>query len=153
MFRYVSSVLCWQFLQKRIIAILCFAKQLRIIIFLLIIVNLKFLCFFFQDNLIVGIGSGSTVVYAVERLAERVQQENLHLKCVPTSFQARQLILKHNLVLGDLEQFPKVCTWIMLCFWRSDKVIYSIQDQMLMYSMFSNQQFSKNMPFLILFQK
>ncbi|KAI5706667.1 hypothetical protein M8J75_010282 [Diaphorina citri] len=39
------------------------------------------------NNTAVGIGSGSTVVYAVDRLA-------------------RQLILKNNMVLGDLETHP-----------------------------------------------
>ena len=37
---------------------------------------------------VVGIGSGSTIVYAVEKLAELVKQGNLvGIKCVPTSFQ------------------------------------------------------------------
>lgn len=42
---------------------------------------------FIQDNSVVGIGSGSTIVYAVERLSERVKKEGLKLVCVPTSFQ------------------------------------------------------------------
>ena len=58
----------------------------------------------------VGIGSGSTIVFAVERLAERVRDEKLNVKCVPTSFQARQLILQHGLNLSDLEQTPEVST-------------------------------------------
>jgi len=57
---------------------------------------------------VVGIGSGSTVVYAVERIAERAKSENLQLVCIPTSFQARQLIIKHNLVLGDLDRYPDI---------------------------------------------
>lgn len=56
----------------------------------------------------VGIGSGSTIVYAVERLSERIRNENLQIKCVPTSFQARQLILENGLYLSDLEQTPEV---------------------------------------------
>ncbi|XP_071946922.1 ribose-5-phosphate isomerase-like [Antedon mediterranea] len=59
-----------------------------------------------KDKQIVGIGSGSTIVYAVERLAERVKKENLTLQCVPTSFQARQLIINNNLNLSDLEKTP-----------------------------------------------
>lgn len=58
-----------------------------------------------RNNFIVGIGSGSTIVYAVERLAEK---EGLNVTCVPTSFQARQLIIEHNLKLGDLETHPKL---------------------------------------------
>ncbi|XP_045607844.1 ribose-5-phosphate isomerase [Procambarus clarkii] len=56
----------------------------------------------------VGIGSGSTVVYAVERLAQRVHKEGLKVLCVPTSFQARQLIINHDLELSDLEITPQL---------------------------------------------
>ena len=39
---------------------------------------------------VVGIGSGSTIVYAVEKLAELVKKGNLvGIKCVPTSFQVK----------------------------------------------------------------
>lgn len=61
-----------------------------------------------KNNTVVGVGSGSTVVYAVQRLAERVKTEKLKLVCIPTSFQARQLIIDNGLVLGDLEQHPKI---------------------------------------------
>lgn len=54
----------------------------------------------------VGIGSGSTIIFAVDRLSQRVKCENLRVKCVPTSFQARQLILQHHLPLTDLEVDP-----------------------------------------------
>lgn len=54
----------------------------------------------------IGIGSGSTIVFAVERIAQRVKNEGLELKCVPTSFQARQLILDNLLYLTDLEVNP-----------------------------------------------
>ena len=55
------------------------------------------------ETKVVGVGSGSTIVFAVQRLAERVKEEGLDIRCVPTSFQARQLILEHGLVLSDLE--------------------------------------------------
>lgn len=59
-----------------------------------------------KDNLIVGIGSGSTIVYAVNRLVERVKTEKLNIVCIPTSFQAKQLILQNHLTLGELETYP-----------------------------------------------
>ncbi|WAR22227.1 RPIA-like protein [Mya arenaria] len=40
-----------------------------------------------KDQQIVGIGSGTTVVSAVQRIVERVKAENLKLICIPTSFQ------------------------------------------------------------------
>ncbi|XP_041354121.1 ribose-5-phosphate isomerase-like [Gigantopelta aegis] len=61
-----------------------------------------------RDKQVIGIGSGSTIVFAVQRIAERVNSENLHLVCIPTSFQAKQLILENGLVLGSLETHPQV---------------------------------------------
>ncbi|XP_053116462.1 ribose-5-phosphate isomerase isoform X2 [Hemicordylus capensis] len=61
-----------------------------------------------QTNQILGIGSGSTIVHAVHRLAERVKQENLSIICIPTSFQARQLILQNGLTLSDLDRHPEL---------------------------------------------
>jgi ribose 5-phosphate isomerase A len=63
---------------------------------------------FVRDNMVLGIGSGSTVVYAVERIAERVKAESLKLFCIPTSFQARQLIVENGLVLSDLDRHPHI---------------------------------------------
>lgn len=63
---------------------------------------------FVKSDCIFGVGSGSTVVYAVQRLAERVELENLKVICIPTSFQAKQLIIKHNLTLGELETNPVI---------------------------------------------
>lgn len=51
---------------------------------------------------IVGLGSGSTIVYAVQHLAKA--QAAKSIICIPTSFQTRQLILENNLNLGSLEQ-------------------------------------------------
>lgn len=61
-----------------------------------------------KNNMILGIGSGSTVVYAVERLVERVQKEKLHIICIPTSFQSYQLITNNNLILGSLDNYPEI---------------------------------------------
>ncbi|XP_054712343.1 LOW QUALITY PROTEIN: ribose-5-phosphate isomerase-like [Uloborus diversus] len=56
----------------------------------------------------VGIGSGSTIVYAVEHLALNVKNNNLKVLCVPTSLQAKQLIREHKLILSDLEECPEL---------------------------------------------
>ncbi|XP_076434999.1 ribose-5-phosphate isomerase-like [Babylonia areolata] len=61
-----------------------------------------------RDNQVIGIGSGTTIVSAVERLVERVRDEGLSVVCIPTSFQARQLILENKLQLGTLEQYPEL---------------------------------------------
>ncbi|XP_068957139.1 ribose-5-phosphate isomerase [Petaurus breviceps papuanus] len=61
-----------------------------------------------KNNQVLGIGSGSTIVHAVQRIAERVKQENLSVVCIPTSFQARQLILQNGLPLSDLDRHPEL---------------------------------------------
>ncbi|TRY60403.1 hypothetical protein DNTS_026830, partial [Danionella cerebrum] len=45
---------------------------------------------------------------AVDNHIQRVRQEKLNILCVPTSFQARQLILQHGLVLTDLDRHPEL---------------------------------------------
>ncbi|XKL58988.1 hypothetical protein PGB90_000004 [Kerria lacca] len=73
----------------------------------------------FKGNMIVGIGSGSTVVYVTKCIAETITKINkeaendgrksdLNVICIPSSFQAKQLILENNLNLGSLELFPLV---------------------------------------------
>uniref|UniRef100_A0AAR5P8C9 Ribose-5-phosphate isomerase n=1 Tax=Dendroctonus ponderosae TaxID=77166 RepID=A0AAR5P8C9_DENPD len=61
-----------------------------------------------KSGYIVGIGSGSTVIYAVERLAQRVATEKVVVSCVPTSFQARQLLVQNQLTLTDLDVTPNL---------------------------------------------
>jgi ribose 5-phosphate isomerase A len=61
-----------------------------------------------RDGMKIGVGSGSTIPFFVERLAERVKNDHLNLQCVPTSFQARMLILEYGLKLADLEQCPEL---------------------------------------------
>lgn len=54
-----------------------------------------------------GVGSGSTVVYAVEYLRENIDKYT-GLVCIPTSFQARQLIVQSGLTMGSLETHPEL---------------------------------------------
>ncbi|KCV68441.1 ribose 5-phosphate isomerase A [Fonticula alba] len=59
---------------------------------------------FIESDTIVGIGSGSTIVYVVEYLRELLDAGTLrNLRLVPTSFQSRQLILDAQLNLLDLD--------------------------------------------------
>jgi len=77
---------------------------------------------------VMGIGSGSTIVYAVQRLgiedflnffllifyaqvslkAQKIKNENLEILCIPSSFQSKQLLVEHNLKITDLEAFQNV---------------------------------------------
>ncbi|KAM0789468.1 ribose-5-phosphate isomerase rki1 [Microbotryomycetes sp. NB124-2] len=58
---------------------------------------------------IIGIGSGSTVPYVVERLCEEPHCFGNHDRWyVPTGFQSKELIVKAGLNLGDVDQFPNI---------------------------------------------
>ena len=46
------------------------------------------------------------LIFLLLPTAERVKAENLKVSCVPTSFQARQLIVNHGLILTDLDRNP-----------------------------------------------
>ncbi|TFG09138.1 MAG: ribose 5-phosphate isomerase A [Promethearchaeota archaeon] len=61
-----------------------------------------------EKDMIIGIGSGSTVVYAVEKITELNKKTDLNLKCIPSSFQSYQLIVEHGLNLVSLDQYPEV---------------------------------------------
>ncbi|ETV96174.1 ribose 5-phosphate isomerase A, variant [Aphanomyces invadans] len=63
---------------------------------------------FVKDGDVVGIGSGSTVVYAAERLGERVANEGLRISSIPSSFQASQLIAQHKLNLTNFDTHPVI---------------------------------------------
>ncbi|KAI8914626.1 ribose 5-phosphate isomerase A-domain-containing protein [Gorgonomyces haynaldii] len=60
-----------------------------------------------RNDKVIGIGSGSTVVYAVERLGQLKDQLDIKA-CIPSSFQAEQLILENGLPLGSLNQYPEI---------------------------------------------
>lgn len=61
-----------------------------------------------EENMTLGIGSGSTVIYAIKKIAEMNEHNNLNLKCIPTSFQSSQLIVKNRLNLVSLNQYPVI---------------------------------------------
>ena len=60
-----------------------------------------------KQGMTIGVGSGSTVVYAVERLKENLKSLQ-PLRCVPTSFQSRQLCVAAGLTVTDLETCPQL---------------------------------------------
>ncbi|MFX1313299.1 MAG: ribose 5-phosphate isomerase A [Promethearchaeota archaeon] len=61
-----------------------------------------------KKNMVIGIGSGSTIVYAVQHIARMNQKNSLNLKCIPSSFQSYQLIIENELNLASLEEFPEI---------------------------------------------
>jgi len=60
-----------------------------------------------KDGMVIGLGSGTTMVYVVEELAKRAQEEDLDILCIPTSYQMRYLALKLGLRLASLDEHPE----------------------------------------------
>ncbi len=61
-----------------------------------------------KNGMKIGIGSGSTVVFAVQRLGEIVKQNNWDVICVPTSHQSEHLIIENGLKLTTLNLNPEL---------------------------------------------
>lgn len=60
-----------------------------------------------QDK-VIGIGSGSTVPFVVERIAQQGPEANKSRWFIPTGFQSKELIVKAGLNLGDVDQFSSL---------------------------------------------
>ena len=56
----------------------------------------------------IGIGSGSTVPYVVERIVAQGKALNKDRVFIPTSFQSKELIVNAQLLLGDVDQYPVI---------------------------------------------
>lgn len=55
---------------------------------------------------VIGIGSGSTVIYVAERIGQFDNKDEF--VCIPTGFQSKNLILDNGLRLGAIEQYPEL---------------------------------------------
>ena len=58
-----------------------------------------------RDGMVLGLGTGSTVFYAIERLSCRVQ-EGLQIKGVPTSYQTARNAHEYGIPLTTLDEAP-----------------------------------------------
>jgi ribose 5-phosphate isomerase A len=58
-----------------------------------------------RDGMVLGLGTGSTVFYALERLSCRVQ-EGLQIKGVPTSYQTAHTAHEYGIPLTTLDEAP-----------------------------------------------
>ena len=61
-----------------------------------------------RDGFVVGLGSGTTVAYAVQEIGERVRKGDLHVLGVPTSHQALMLAVSCGIPLTTLDEHPQL---------------------------------------------
>ena len=59
-----------------------------------------------KDGMFVGLGTGSTVFFAMERLGERIKTEGLKISGVPTSHQTAQRAEEYGIPLTTLSLHP-----------------------------------------------
>lgn len=59
-----------------------------------------------KNNYVVGLGSGTTVAFAIEALGYRVKNENLKIIGIPSSYQAFQLAVQHGIQITTLDEHP-----------------------------------------------
>lgn len=60
-----------------------------------------------EDGMVVGLGTGSTAAYAMERLAVRIR-DGLRVQGVPTSFQTEMLARNLGIPLATLDDHPEL---------------------------------------------
>ncbi|PKG33831.1 ribose-5-phosphate isomerase A, partial [Methanoregula sp.] len=60
-----------------------------------------------EDGMVIGLGTGSTVYYMIERLSARIR-EGLHVTGVPTSFQTAMRARECGVPLTTLDDHPVI---------------------------------------------
>jgi len=60
-----------------------------------------------EDGMVVGLGTGSTVYFTIERLSERIR-EGLRIRGIPTSFQTALVAKKAQIPLTTLDDNPVI---------------------------------------------
>lgn len=60
------------------------------------------------SNMVLGVGTGSTVAYFVKLLAEKSLKESLRVEIVPTSYQSMHLAIKNGLRVTTLDEHPEL---------------------------------------------
>ncbi|UCE29893.1 MAG: ribose 5-phosphate isomerase A [Candidatus Bathyarchaeota archaeon] len=61
-----------------------------------------------KDGFTIGLGSGSTVAYAIQEIGKRVQQEELRILGVPTSHQTMMLAVHWGIPTTTLNEHPQL---------------------------------------------
>jgi ribose 5-phosphate isomerase A len=61
-----------------------------------------------KENFVVGLGSGTTVAFAIEALGGKVKKEHLNILGIPSSYQAFQLAVQYGVALTTLDEHPVI---------------------------------------------
>ncbi len=61
-----------------------------------------------QDGMVVGLGTGSTARYAVERIGQRIREEDLNIVGIPTSVETRRRAEEAGIEIVELDEADKI---------------------------------------------
>lgn len=63
---------------------------------------------FIKDGMTVGLGTGSTAFFAIQKIGQRVKEEQLTLKCIATSVESENLARSLNIPIYDFEEITAI---------------------------------------------
>ncbi|MDI6856268.1 MAG: ribose 5-phosphate isomerase A [Candidatus Thermoplasmatota archaeon] len=63
---------------------------------------------FVKDGMVVGLGTGSTVLYALKKLAKLIQNKELNIIGIPTSRKTEKIAKKLKIPLSTLNKYPEI---------------------------------------------
>jgi ribose 5-phosphate isomerase A len=61
-----------------------------------------------KNDMIVGLGTGSTVEYTIRKIGERIRTEGLKIKGIPTSVHTKRIAKEENITLTTLSEYPEI---------------------------------------------
>ncbi len=61
-----------------------------------------------EDGMVVGLGTGSTAKYAIERIGQRIDEEDLNIVGIPTSVETRKRAEKAGIETVELDEADKI---------------------------------------------
>ncbi len=65
-----------------------------------------------KNDMIVGLGTGSTAAFFIQELARRIREEKLKIRCVPSSFACSILSQEWSIPLLSVDQISKVDLYV-----------------------------------------
>lgn len=61
-----------------------------------------------EDGMTVGLGTGSTAFYAIQKIGQRVKEEGLHIQCIATSLESERLAKSLGIPMADFDQIKEL---------------------------------------------
>lgn len=61
-----------------------------------------------KDGDVVGLGSGSTALLAIQAIGKRIQTENIHILAIPSSYQAFYAAVESKIPITTLDEHPVI---------------------------------------------